>query len=115
MLYSLGLRRFPPIDVLLGIAAGRTPTNESALSYLLANTSTHYITFDPTAFSAVSFIPATTPDGQSVLAKPGEVSLRPRNALTAGLYQSRMCNSRICRGSVERIFARECCQIADRY
>jgi len=47
--------------------------NEKALPYLLANVSTHYITFDPTAFSAVSFIPATTSSGEHVLAKPGEV------------------------------------------
>ena len=73
MLFSLGLRRYPPIDILLGIAAGRSPTNEKALLYLLANISTHYITFDPTTFGAVSFIPATTSSGEQVLAKPGEV------------------------------------------
>lgn len=73
MLFSLGLRRFPPIDVLLGIGAGKPPTNEKALNYLLANTSGHYINFDPGAFSAVAFIPATRRDGQTFLAKPGEV------------------------------------------
>lgn len=73
MLFSLGLRRYPPIDVLLGIAAGPAPMNEKALSYLLANVSSNYINFDPTAFSAVPFIPAITPSGQSILSKPGEV------------------------------------------
>jgi hypothetical protein len=76
MILTLGLRRFPPIDVLLGIAAGRPPTNEKALRYLLAHISTQYPTFDPNAFSGVAFIPATGPDGKSLLAKPGEVGER---------------------------------------
>ena len=75
MLFSLGLRRYPPIDVLLGIAA-RSPTNDRALAYLLANISNHYIDFDPTAFADVAFLPAKTPTGDFVLAKPGEVSDR---------------------------------------
>lgn len=74
MLASLGLRRFPPIDVLLGIASGTAPTKEKALNYLLSNTSTHYANFDPTTFAQVAFIPATRRDGQTFLAKPGEVS-----------------------------------------
>ena len=73
MLYSLGLRRFPAIDVLLGIAAGQAPLNEQALQYLLSNIQTHYINFDPSAFSGVSFLPASRPSGQAILAKPGEV------------------------------------------
>jgi hypothetical protein len=74
MLFSLGLRRFPPIDVLLGIASGRPPTNQKALDYLLANLQTHYVSFDPKAFEGVAFLPATLPDGRQILAKPGEVS-----------------------------------------
>jgi hypothetical protein len=74
MLASLGLRRFPPVDVLLGIAAGAPPTNEKALDYLLAHTSTHYANFDPTAYAQVAFIPATRRDGKTFMAKPGEVS-----------------------------------------
>ncbi|WVF71489.1 hypothetical protein IAT40_006295 [Kwoniella sp. CBS 6097] len=73
MLFSLGLRRFPPIDVLLGIAAGRPPMNEKALQYLLNNIHNHYTLFRADAFSQVSFIPATTAQGESILAKPGEV------------------------------------------
>jgi hypothetical protein len=79
MLAGLGLRRFPPVDVLLGIAAGSAPTNAKALNYLLANISTHYINFDPTAFSQVAFIPATR-DGRTFLAKPGEVSCVSQDA-----------------------------------
>lgn len=75
MLFSLGLRKYPPIDVLLGIAAGRPPNNERALGYLLTNVHTHYVGFEPAAFSGVAFIPAMKPDGEKILAKPGEVSL----------------------------------------
>ncbi|ORX36563.1 hypothetical protein BD324DRAFT_452712 [Kockovaella imperatae] len=73
MLFSLGLRKYPPIDELLGVAAGRPPTSERALVYLLANLNVHYINFDPSAFAGVAFLPATTPTGARVLAKPGEV------------------------------------------
>jgi hypothetical protein len=76
MLFSLGLRRFPPSDVLLGIAAGPSPTNQKALEYLLANIQTHYLGFNPKMFENVAFLPATLPDGKQVLAKPGEVSTR---------------------------------------
>lgn len=47
--------------------------NDKALAYLLANTSSHYVNFDPSAFSGVAFIPATRPTGESIMAKPGEV------------------------------------------
>jgi hypothetical protein len=73
MLYALGLRRFPPIDALLGIAAGRASMNDRALQYLLANISNHYVNFVPTAHAGVAFIPATTASGTHILAKPGEV------------------------------------------
>ena len=73
MLFSLGLRKFPPIDILLGIAAGRAPYNERALLYLLANVNVHYMNFEPSAFAGVSFIPATSAAGEKVLVKPGEV------------------------------------------
>ncbi|WVQ99431.1 hypothetical protein IAU59_006566 [Kwoniella sp. CBS 9459] len=73
MLFSLGLRRFPPIDVLLGIAAGRPPMNEKALQYLLTNVHNHYALFRADAFSQVSFIPATRPSGEHISARPGEV------------------------------------------
>ena len=89
MLSSLGLRRFPPVDVLLGIAAGPAPTNEKALNYLLSNMGNHYINFDPTVFGAVAFIPATRRDGQTFLARPGEVRhfLRETLGLTIGVHQ----------------------------
>ncbi|WVR07080.1 hypothetical protein IAU60_004119 [Kwoniella sp. DSM 27419] len=81
MLYTLGLRRFPPVDVLLGIAAGRAPMNEKALQYLLANVQNHYPTFRADAFSQVSFIPAVSSSGARLLAKPGEVYTNPSCAI----------------------------------
>ncbi|EIW70337.1 hypothetical protein TREMEDRAFT_29286 [Tremella mesenterica DSM 1558] len=77
MLFSLGLKRFPPIDVLVGLAAGPSPINDRALQYLLNNYSTHYTQFDPSAFATVAFIPATSSTGKSFLAKPGEVFINP--------------------------------------
>ncbi|WVW83952.1 hypothetical protein I302_105975 [Kwoniella bestiolae CBS 10118] len=78
MLFILGLRRFPPIDVLLGITAGRPPANEKALQYLLANIHNHYPMFKSEAFSEVAFIPAITYIGDHVLAKPGQVFTNPQ-------------------------------------
>lgn len=72
MLFSLGLRKFPPVDVLLGIASGPAPASERALQYLLAHTHINYTDFDPQSF-AVAYIPATKPDGTRILGKPGEV------------------------------------------
>ncbi|KAL7421639.1 hypothetical protein Q5752_003408 [Cryptotrichosporon argae] len=76
MLFSLGLRRFPPIDTLLGIAATKD-RNVVALNYVLAHTSTHYIDFDPMAFHAVAFLPAKSAMGETILAKPGQVFTNP--------------------------------------
>ncbi|WRT66409.1 uncharacterized protein IL334_003365 [Kwoniella shivajii] len=81
MLFGLGLRRFPPVDVLIGIAAGRPPANEKALQYLLANVHIHYPMFKAGAFSEVAFIPALTSTGESILAKPGRVYTNPQCAI----------------------------------
>nr|XP_019011143.1 uncharacterized protein I206_04455 [Kwoniella pini CBS 10737]OCF49924.1 hypothetical protein I206_04455 [Kwoniella pini CBS 10737] len=78
LLFTLGLRRYPPIDVLLGIAAGRAPANEKALQYLLVNTHNHYPMFGSEAFSEVAFIPAKTYVGDNILAKPGRVFTNPQ-------------------------------------
>ncbi|TXT08933.1 hypothetical protein VHUM_02407 [Vanrija humicola] len=73
MMFELGLRKIPPVDVLLGIIAGRPPTNERALAYLLANINTNYPSFDPSAYRDVAFIPATSADGKQIFGKPGQV------------------------------------------
>lgn len=77
MLFSLGLRRFPPIDVLLGIAAGPAPLNQKAFDYLLSNLNGSYAGFEPNKFGNVAFIPATSATGNAILAKPGEVFTNP--------------------------------------
>ncbi|KLT40935.1 hypothetical protein CC85DRAFT_286971 [Cutaneotrichosporon oleaginosum] len=77
LLYNLGVRRFPPVDVLLGLAAGAPPTSEKAFAYLLNHIHDHYIGFEPRQFSTVSFIPATTATGNAILARPGEVFTNP--------------------------------------
>ena len=74
MLFSLGLKRYPPTAEIVGLAAGRPPVNEKALMFLLNNMGTYYTDFDPNDFPEVSFIPATTATGENILAKPGEVS-----------------------------------------
>lgn len=73
MLFQLGVRRFPPVDVLVGLAAGQPQSNPHALPYLLEHINTHYIGFDPSAFTQVAFLPAVCPDGKTTLAKPGHV------------------------------------------
>jgi hypothetical protein len=73
MLFALGVRRFPPIDVLLGLAADQPHSNPKALPYLLDHINTHYVNFDPSAFANVAFIPAVRPNGKTTLAKPGHV------------------------------------------
>jgi hypothetical protein len=74
MLFELGLRKFPPIEVLLGIAAGPAPRNEKALSYLLGNMSNHYTTFEPQDYRNVAYIPAIKPDGSRAMGRQIEVS-----------------------------------------
>ncbi|WVQ80757.1 hypothetical protein IAT38_002862 [Cryptococcus sp. DSM 104549] len=81
MLFSLGLNRFPAIDTLLSIAAGRAPANAKALEYLLANIQTHYPMFKADLYPGVAFIPAVTPSGESILARPGEAFTNPDCAL----------------------------------
>jgi len=101
---------------LLGIAAGRPPTNERALQYLLSNIHSHYINFDPSGFSGVPFLPGTTPSGQAVLAKPGEVGLNAEFVLIqTDLYEPRFCHSQLHgRGSIHCV-RRKRCQTPHRY
>lgn len=74
MLFSLGVRRYPPIDVLVGLAADQPHSNKFALPYLLNHIGTHYVNFDPTTFAQVAFLPAVRPNGKTTMAKPGSVS-----------------------------------------
>ncbi|CAL1709408.1 unnamed protein product [Somion occarium] len=72
-LYNLGLLRYPPLDVLLGLAASSdSKVRAVALRYFLDNASTKYGDYSPTKYSHVAFVPAMK-DGQRFMAKPTEV------------------------------------------
>ncbi|OCH90810.1 hypothetical protein OBBRIDRAFT_834709 [Obba rivulosa] len=72
-LYDLGLRRFPPLPVILKLAAGPDSNVRSlAFKYFLDNFAKQYAEYDPAAFAELAFIPARK-DGASLLAKPNEV------------------------------------------
>lgn len=58
-LYSLGLRRFPPLDVILNVAASPNPKlNSLAFSYFLDNYVNRYYDYEPENFAQLAFIPA---------------------------------------------------------
>lgn len=74
-LFNLGLRRLPPLDVLLGLAAGDdSKIRGLALRYYLDNANTKYANFSPLSYSHLAFVPAFK-DKQAYMAKPNEVSL----------------------------------------
>lgn len=81
LLFTLGLNRYPPIDALLKIAAGRAPLSQRALEYLLSNHQNHYPTFKSDAYPDIAFIPAINTKGINILAKPGEVFTNPECAM----------------------------------
>lgn len=81
LLFTLGLNRYPPVDTLLKIAAGRAPLNQKALEYLLSNHRYHYPTFKSDAYPDIAFIPAINTSGINILAKPGEVFTNPECAM----------------------------------
>ncbi|EPQ50301.1 hypothetical protein GLOTRDRAFT_82416 [Gloeophyllum trabeum ATCC 11539] len=70
LLYRLGLLRFPPLEVIINLAAS-TDVNvrKEAMQYFMQNFSTRYSDYDPGQFGDKAFIP--TRDGK--LAKPSEV------------------------------------------
>lgn len=74
-LFKLGLRRYPPMAELVGLAASsEKAVRTAALKYLLDNYMTRYADYDPDAFSNVAFIPAFQGD-TGCLARPHEVNL----------------------------------------
>lgn len=73
-LFKLGLRRYPPLPDLIGLAASDDEkVRSAALKYLLDNYTTRYSDYDPNAFSNVPFIPAVK-GGKPCMAKPHEVN-----------------------------------------
>ncbi|KAL5514880.1 hypothetical protein ACEPAG_2196 [Sanghuangporus baumii] len=72
-LFSLGLRRYPPLDVLLKLASDQDGfLRSTALRYFLDNTS-KYDDYDPDKFNHLAFVPAERPNGESTLGTPGQV------------------------------------------
>lgn len=88
--------------------------NQKALQFLLANTQTHYLNFDPTTFKRVAFLPAIFPDGKQVLAKPGEASLLPyrrvnsTQAHSSGLFESKLRGTWLRSGGCRNLIIRKC-------
>lgn len=75
-LYSLGLRGFPPLEVILNLASSLDPkVNALALDYFLDNYVKKYYDYDPMNFAKVAFIPALG-NKLKILGTPSEVTRR---------------------------------------
>jgi hypothetical protein len=73
-LFKIGLRRHPPLDVVLGLAAGSDGTlRDKALRYFLDHFTKHYNTYKAADFAHIAFVPAMG----GTLAKPTEVFANP--------------------------------------
>ncbi|KAI0747853.1 hypothetical protein C8Q80DRAFT_1168786 [Daedaleopsis nitida] len=76
-LFKLGLRRYPPLAAIIGLAAGNDEAvREAALKYFFNNHTTRYADYDPDAFSNVAFIPALNGNTRC-MARPHEVFSAP--------------------------------------
>jgi hypothetical protein len=75
-LFNLGLRRHPPTEVILGIAAKSEPQRTVALNYFLDNFVQKYSDYTPDAHANIAFVPAIH-RGEQKLAKPLEVFSNP--------------------------------------
>ncbi|KZW00398.1 hypothetical protein EXIGLDRAFT_639482 [Exidia glandulosa HHB12029] len=73
-MFKIGLRKFPPLEMLLQLASGKDEKRAAtALRYLLDNIDGHYANFDPKRFPDAKFVPAVKPDGTKTMASPLEV------------------------------------------
>jgi hypothetical protein len=71
--FSLGLRRAPPLTEILHIAASGKPfMRTKAFSFFLDNIFNNYFDYDPKKFQDLAFVPAIL-GSKKVLAKPFEV------------------------------------------
>ena len=75
-LFDLGLKQYPPIEVILGIAANRGPQGAVALNYFFNNYGEKYMDYTPTAHADIAFVPAIY-RGQKTLEKPLGVFSNP--------------------------------------
>jgi hypothetical protein len=71
--FSLGLRRAPPLTEILNIAASDNPSMRTkAFSFFLDNISNIYFGYDPKNYQDLAFVPAIL-GSKKVVAKPFEV------------------------------------------
>jgi hypothetical protein len=81
-MFLLGLRRVPPLQEILRIAASDNPTVQTkALTFFLDNLYDMYPDYDPVKFRNLSFVPAVL-GSEKVLAKPLEVGDPPPSLLS---------------------------------
>jgi Protein of unknown function (DUF3684) len=91
-LFSLGLRRAPPLSEILTIAASDNPSvREKALTFFLDNLSLKYSDYDPNTYRDLAFVPAVRGSERS-LAKPFEV----RDYSCQFFSLSERCTTAIC-------------------
>ncbi|KAH0828805.1 hypothetical protein J3R83DRAFT_3253 [Lanmaoa asiatica] len=74
LLYRLGLRHFPPLDVIMDLCSQDTTVGISALDYLCANLRSVYSGYNPDNFRHIAFVPAENTGGPR-LEKLGDVFL----------------------------------------
>ena len=75
-LFKLGLRRYPPLETLLSLAAGPDPVvRRAALKYFLGNIASKYPEYDITTFATLPYVPAQKPDGTSFMGTPHQVCI----------------------------------------
>lgn len=80
-MYQTGLRRFPPLPIILKLAADEDETLRSAaLQYFLDNLS-KYPDYNPSSFNGLDFVPAVRADGTNTMGSPGKVFVDPDAAL----------------------------------
>jgi hypothetical protein len=74
LLYRLGLRRYPPLEMILSLssAAPNTTLKETAFNYLCDNLRSKYPHYNPDNFRDIAFIPGENKDG-NCLEKLGNV------------------------------------------
>ena len=75
-LFNLGLKQYPPTEVILGIAARGGAQGTAALGYFLDNCMQKYTDYAAAAYANIAFAPAIHVDGKK-LVKPLEVFSNP--------------------------------------
>ena len=73
---KLGLKRYPPMAIVLSIAAKGEPQRTAALNYFLENRMQKYKGYSANAYANIAFVPAIR-GGEKILAKPLEVFSNP--------------------------------------